>query len=196
MDSDIKKSILGKIHEIQVEMLIFIDNICRENNITYHLYTGSLLGAVRHKGFIPWDDDIDICMTRENYDKFIRVFKENESNKYCLEIPNYKSQLHIGKIRKLNTQLFEFTTPEDSNAGIYIDIFPLDNSKPMTRSGKNQEIRLFYLFRLKGMMYPTILTHVSSKWKTAIKYLTFLLLFPFRIVYTREKLYRKIEKTA
>ena len=57
---------LKKLHEVQVEILKDIDKFCQEHNITYFLIAGTLLGAVRHKGFIPWDDDIDVCMPRKD----------------------------------------------------------------------------------------------------------------------------------
>ena len=62
---------LDELHNVLFEMLNVFDSFCRENNIEYSLAYGTLLGAVRHKGFIPWDDDLDVMMTRENYNKFL-----------------------------------------------------------------------------------------------------------------------------
>ena len=62
---------LKKVQLVQLEMLRVVDHFCEENHLHYSLYDGTLLGAVRHKGFIPWDDDLDICMERGEYERFI-----------------------------------------------------------------------------------------------------------------------------
>ena len=61
-----------------MELMIEVDSICMENNITYYLNGGNVIGAVRHRGFIPWDDDIDLVITRDNWEKFHRVFQKKK----------------------------------------------------------------------------------------------------------------------
>ena len=66
----------------QMNILKFIDRVCKENDIPYFVSYGTLLGAIRHKGFIPWDDDIDICLYREDYDRFLNIVKEMKDDRY------------------------------------------------------------------------------------------------------------------
>lgn len=72
---------LNKLHNLQVQILDEIVRICDSNNMDYFLIGGTLLGAIRHKGFIPWDDDLDIAMPRKSYDKFISLCNSEMNNK-------------------------------------------------------------------------------------------------------------------
>ena len=73
---------LWRVQQIQVELLKEFDRICRKYNLKYNISFGTLLGAVRHQGFIPWDDDLDIGMTRDNYNKFLKVIQNDLSDKF------------------------------------------------------------------------------------------------------------------
>ena len=83
-----KEMTIDEIKKVQLDILIYIDQICKENDIKYSLAYGTQIGAVRHKGFIPWDDDIDVAMPRKDYEKFIaynRMYQERkEGMKTCL----------------------------------------------------------------------------------------------------------------
>ena len=95
MGSEVRK-VQNKI----LEIIKFVDKICRANGIVYYITAGTALGAVRHKGFIPWDDDLDIFMTPENYEKFKKVFYEQSREKFYLQewkaVENY---LEYAKVR-------------------------------------------------------------------------------------------------
>lgn len=122
---------LQKHQGIMFQMLCELDAICRRNNINYMLFAGSALGAVRHKGFIPWDDDLDIVMLREDYDRFLFVApSELDSKQYYLQ-KEFSSHwpMFFSKLRKNNTAFIERQIPKDRemHQGIYIDIFPCDN---------------------------------------------------------------------
>ncbi len=86
---------LDSIHEIQLAFLLETDRICRKHNIKYFLGGGTLLGAIRHKGFIPWDDDADIMMLREDFDRFLRDCAKGTSEQYDFSIVPYGQILFL-----------------------------------------------------------------------------------------------------
>ena len=111
-----------------LETMLFIDKLCREYEITYYIMGGTALGAIRHGGFIPWDDDLDIFMTPENYRKFKTIFNKIESEKYVLQEWNiHKNHLQYAKIRMNGTTFIEeaFKNRKDLHHGIYVDIMIL-----------------------------------------------------------------------
>lgn len=106
-----------------------IDDICKRNNIKYYLLGGSAIGAIRHKGFIPWDDDLDIIMDNDNYEKFIRVCREQlDKEKYNLQIGLEDWPLYFTKVKLKGTHLKEIEGEfNGDNDGIYVDVFKMDN---------------------------------------------------------------------
>lgn len=120
---------LRKLQLTALEILKVIDKVCRDNDIPYSLYAGSLLGAVRHKGFIPWDDDLDICMSRENYNRFLEVWKKAAPEGYLLQNKEIEPDFtqSFSKIRKDHTTFWQAGEEADKyHTGIFVDIFPID----------------------------------------------------------------------
>ena len=117
-----------KIWAVELDLLLEIDRVCRKNNIRYWLCAGTLLGAVRHGGFIPWDDDLDIIMMREDFDRFVRLGAEFKSP-YFLQTHDTDPEYFYSfpKIRNSNTtSLSEMFAYQDMNHGIFVDLYPLD----------------------------------------------------------------------
>lgn len=118
-----------QIWNIELDLLFKLDEICKKYNLRYWLDSGTLLGAIRHQGFIPWDDDIDLVMPRSDYDKLVKISKQEFTEPYYFQIinndPKYAG-IHA-KIRNTNTTaIFKSWLFTDVNQGIFIDIFPLD----------------------------------------------------------------------
>ena len=80
-----ENNILKQLQKVELEILKDFHDFCIKNNIKYSLYAGTALGAVRHKGFIPWDDDVDVVMTPENYSKFVKCWYDNPINGYYFQ---------------------------------------------------------------------------------------------------------------
>lgn len=121
---------LKTIQNIELNALQFIDTVCRKHEIRYFLAGGTLLGAVRHKGFIPWDNDVDIALPRRDYEEFIRIIEQEYTD----------TPYRIARIRDNNDYFYGFAKLYDSRTllyehsysnamnwlGVYIDLFPLD----------------------------------------------------------------------
>ena len=113
-----------------LEIAVYIDKLCSENDIDYCLMGGSALGAKRHGGFIPWDDDLDVFMTPDNYEKFRSVFeaKGDKENFYLQEWGLTDGMVTISKLRLNGTTYIEDSLKNwDIHHGIYVDIFILHN---------------------------------------------------------------------
>lgn len=117
--------------ETMLSMLCELDVICRRNGIRYQLFAGTALGAVRHGGFIPWDDDLDVVMLRDDYERFLSVApRELDPNLYYLQGEFSEHwPMFFSKLRRNNTACIERQIPRDRlmHQGVYIDIFPCDN---------------------------------------------------------------------
>lgn len=120
---------LEYIQKQGLQILIVFDNICRKNKINYSLCAGTLLGAVRHKGFIPWDDDVDVMMTRDNYNKFILACEDNLPDGFFLQTFRTDKLYLNGFAKLLNLEIEAYITETEKmniKHALDIDIFPVD----------------------------------------------------------------------
>lgn len=120
---------LKELHATLQEILDYTVEVCEKNKLTYFLAYGSALGAYRHKGFIPWDDDLDIAMPREDYNKLIEIMNKNPSDLYVIQNEDNEDGyfLPFAKVRKKNTIFLESATEHRfQENGVFLDIFPLD----------------------------------------------------------------------
>ena len=121
---------IQNIQTILLEMMGDFDTFCQENGLRYFLCSGTALGAVRHGGFIPWDEDVDIAMPREDYDQLAGLFTAQYGDRYLLQ--NLDSgngyNLAFTKIRKKGTRYIEIFDTAPEQAGIFVDVYPLENT--------------------------------------------------------------------
>ena len=129
---EINYLILREYQKIMLDIMSAVHSLCEEHNLTYYLYAGTLLGAIRHNGFIPWDDDLDIIMPRKDYEKLFQILKTGKPEKIIITEP-YKNLFGDNPFFQISRQSEMF----DEN--IHIDIFPLDKVK------KKFYINKFYL---------------------------------------------------
>ncbi len=136
------------LHKVLLSAMKDIDKICRENGLRYYLHAGTLLGAFNHKGFIPWDDDVDISLTRCDYDKLLHILREQYSDKYFVHNymtdPKYKNNRTV--LRVLGTRVIHYhEDPENLHPEIAVDIVPLDSAPDKKWQRKLQQ-KLIWVF--------------------------------------------------
>lgn len=189
---------IKKLHNVLFEMLCDIDFVCRKYNIGYFLGGGTLLGAIRHKGFIPWDDDIDIMMFRDQYDRLGSVILETFGDKYEIkyEMQSEEDATSFLKIFLNGTEYLEALTEcWDTPHKIFIDIFPIESCDKINFSGKIKAKKYDLLNRMKNLRLDAIrpsktLLKISKTSKELKKYYklrrrlgTIAKIFPMRFYY-------------
>lgn len=136
-----RKIELDEYKKITLSILVKIDEICRKNNINYFLFAGTLLGAVRHNGYIPWDDDVDICILRADYDRLAKIIQNGDYGLNFIRIEEHQDSIYpFGKICDTNTMMIEKNFKTVNGYGAFVDVFPLDympdDDKMMLKQGK------------------------------------------------------------
>ncbi len=169
---------MKEVWAVELDMFVELDRVCRKHNIMYFASGGTMLGAVRHKGFIPWDDDIDIMMLREEYDKLCAVASSEFKHPYFFQTEYTDPGSLRGHAQLRNSETtgilkFDLNSCYKFNQGIFLDIFPLDNiPEDMTRFKQQGEIAMKYKKRYQNWSRwmdsryiepPTILKRIIKK---------------------------------
>lgn len=179
------KQIVGeefrKMQLLQLDMLKELDRVCRENDIKYTIFGGTLLGAVRHNGYIPWDDDADVAMLREDYEKFKKVCSQLNSE-VCYFQDNTTDSYYrwgYGKLRRTGTKFIRAGQEHlKCKTGVFIDIFPMDDIPTSVIGMMMNDFKCFCLRKilwsdvgkydhstplLERIIY-SIISYISPKW--------------------------------
>ncbi len=182
---------LSTIQQVEIDILKKIDKICKENNLSYSLSEGTAIGAVRHRGFIPWDDDIDIIMLRKDYDKLKEIMTTNEYTdiKYISCETQEDCWNLFAKVVDLRTEAKEIGVRPTKDYGVFVDIFPIDNLPNDERERKRYIYKLNILRKIHSIkLYKKQIS--KSKKNLIIKNIIALFLKPINL----RKLVIKINK--
>lgn len=182
-----------KLQNIILNIMKYIDRLCSENNIEYYIIGGTALGAIRHGGFIPWDDDLDIAMTRENYNRFAELCR---SDKFDSEHFYYQQAMvdyigYISKVRLLGTffgEVGEDGLFDKDKMGIFVDVFPLDKVPDCKLS------QLWWYFCGKLLVAYEQQSHIGYKTDSFTKKVIMLFAFILNNDKIRKFFERQVEK--
>lgn len=165
----LKKSIcLDEYKELLLEILKDVDSFCQKNSIKYFLTSGTLIGAIRHKGFIPWDDDIDIAMLREDYEVFVRTYSSSKDYYKLLSLEtDRKYAFPFAKVVDDRVALVE-NVSKRVEIGAYLDVFPIDNCPGESASEACKTIDDMNYLRTLRDLKNIRLSKKRSFWKNAI----------------------------
>lgn len=165
---------LEEIKELQLDILDVVKDFCDKNGINYFLNCGTLIGAIRHKGYIPWDDDIDLGMLREDYDKFLRLFNESNERYKAYSVENSKTHYYpFMKVVDTSTLLYE-VYEGSSKTFVNLDVFVYDNvpndkkiiDKMFRTRNKNQKWqhrRLYPKEKIKGNILKRVIGRLTKE---------------------------------
>ena len=146
---------VDEVKQIQLRILNYIDSTLRENGIPYWLDCGTLLGSIRHEGYIPWDDDIDLIIMRKDYDRAIDILNANSNRYQVLTMDNTKGYFYLfAKVTDTKTHIIEKGLHEINSLGIYVDLFPLDF---LPIDNKKYKQHVDKIFALRSLIYYSMM---------------------------------------
>lgn len=183
-----KKINITEAKNLELNLLIKFAAFCEKENLRYYLAYGTLIGAVRHKGFIPWDDDIDVVMPRTDYERFLERIQETPIDDYIEALDYHKVRTFpFIKLIDSRTRVKEHFLVTEENLGIFIDIFPLDGFP----DSKAEQHRLFK----KAAFYWKLYAFANYRFNTGAnlgKKIAKILLYPFSRLVSSYKVCEKL----
>ena len=168
---------ISEIQQMELGIMEYIHEVCQKIGVKYFLAYGSLIGAVRHQGFIPWDDDMDICMLRDDYEKLQDYLIAHPDERY--EVMSYKNNINyvypFMKVQDNHTYLVEEDVRIDSDMGIYVDIFPVDGYED-DQAFKDKMTKIIKKRQLSCYTFKGI-TNTKSVVNSIIRYISVIIFY-------------------
>ena len=168
---------ISEIQQMELGIMEYIHEVCQKIGVKYFLAYGSLIGAVRHQGFIPWDDDMDICMLRDDYEKLQDYMIAHPDERY--ELMSYKNNVNyvypFMKVQDNHTYLVEEDVRIDSDMGIYVDIFPVDGYED-DQAFKDKMTKIIKKRQLSCYTFKGI-TNTKSVVNSIIRYISVIIFY-------------------
>ncbi len=166
-----KKMTTQEVQQVSTEILVYVDKICREHQIEYSIFYGSLIGVERHQGYIPWDDDLDIVLTRPNYDKLIKILSIYDEYLLLSLETTKKYRYTFAKLvdKRTRVKTKQFYSSEDDKLGVFVDIFPIDGFPDSKEKRKilGEKCELYRSNMLKTLNHSYAIS--KSWWRAILK---------------------------
>lgn len=193
-----ENGIVKKIQEVELDALVEFQKICNENNIRFYLRGGSVMGAVKYHGFIPWDDDMDIAVPREDYERLIKLVKDLSiagkyrinSYRYCKELPCYFPRMVLEERERVRLGL-----PKNTKLGLHLmDIFPLDGAPDnvVVRKIYFGKVYLYRALASLGTFYRDEMVNMHTRKQQCV--INILRIFKIDRLIDQRQMYGKLEK--
>lgn len=198
-DSYVEVNDLRAIQQMLVRLLADFHEICEKHGLTYNLFAGTMIGAVRHRGMIPWDNDIDVTMPRSDYEKFVHIIRKEYSEMF--HIYSYFDENYgypFGKFALKDTILIEINNRDEYRLGLYLDIFPVDGYPTEDEKGYFRTLAILKYMRSQNISKLRVSTSLVKKLLFPIKALIVFVcrLFPVSFYLKREVALAKRYKYA